>query len=233
MCCAASSGGRCDGRFQLGVIEGLTPRLVAAVADVLGGAYPVLIDDLDRISETVEREEGAFRRTLDTGSVILEEALHDGTGRVSGETAFRLHDTHGFPIELTMEMAAEAGVEVDTEGFEREMAAQRELAKADARRRREAIGEESVYRDLLAQSGPTRFTGYEHYEEPASVVAVLSGTDPGTAEIVLDRTPFYAESGGQVGDTGFITTVIGPGPGARHPERAPRPHRAPGHHRRR
>ncbi len=195
--------------FQLGVIEQLTPRLVAAVADVLGGAYPVLVTDLDRISETVEREEGAFRRTLDAGSVILEEALHDGTGRVSGETAFRLHDTHGFPIELTMEMAAEAGVEVDTEGFEREMAVQREKARADARRRRRAIGDETVYRELLGQSGPTRFTGYEHYEEPASIVAVLAGAEPGTAEIVLNQTPFYAESGGQVGDTGFITTETG------------------------
>jgi alanyl-tRNA synthetase len=195
--------------FQLGVIEGLTPRLVAAVADVLGDAYPVLVKELDRISETVEREEGAFRRTLDAGSVILEEALHDGTGKVSGETAFRLHDTHGFPIELTMEMAAEAGVEVDTEGFEREMAAQRELARADARRRRQALGDETVYRDLLNRSGPTRFTGYEHYEEPASVVAVLAGAEPGTAEIVLDQTPFYAESGGQVGDTGVITTETG------------------------
>src|ERR1700688_970558 len=195
--------------FQFGVLDSLTPRLVASVADVLGSAYPVLVTELDRISETVEREEGAFRRTLDTGSVILEEALRAGTGRLSGEAAFRLHDTHGFPIELTMEMAAEAGVEVDTEGFEREMAAQRELAKADARRRREALGEEAIYRELLTQSGPTRFTGYEHYEEPASVVAVLPGAEPGTAEIILDRTPFYAESGGQVGDTGVITTETG------------------------
>jgi len=195
--------------FQLGVLELVTPRLVAAVADVLGDAYPVLANELDRIQETVEREEGTFRRTLEAGSVILEEALRDGTGRVPGDVAFRLHDTHGFPIELTMEMAAEAGVEVDTEGFEREMAAQRDLARADARRRREALGEDTVYRDLLAQSGPTRFTGYEHYEEPTTVVAVLTGALPGTAEIVLDRTPFYAESGGQVGDTGVITTETG------------------------
>ncbi len=195
--------------FQLGVLEPITPRLVAAVADVLGDAYPVLVSDLDRISETVEREEGAFRRTLDAGSVILEEALRDGTGRVSGQTAFRLHDTHGFPIELTMEMAAEAGVEVDTEGFEHEMAAQRELARADARRRRQAVADENVYREMLARTGPTRFTGYEHYEEPAQVVAVLAGAEPGTAEIILDRTPFYAESGGQVGDTGAITTESG------------------------
>jgi alanyl-tRNA synthetase len=89
------------------------------------------------------------------------------------------------------------------------MAAQRDLARADARRRREAHGDETLYRELLAESGPTRFTGYEHYEEPARVVAVLAGADPGTAEIVLDRTPFYAESGGQVGDTGFITTETG------------------------
>ncbi|MDR3649260.1 MAG: alanine--tRNA ligase [Acidimicrobiales bacterium] len=195
--------------FQLGVLEEFTPRLVATVAGVLGGAYPTLVDDLDRVQDTVAREEGAFRRTLDAGSVILEEALRDGTGRVSGATAFRLHDTHGFPIELTMEMAAEAGVEVDTEGFEREMEAQRELARADARRRRQALGDESTYRGLLAESGPTRFTGYEHYEEPSRVVAVLAGSQPGTAEIVLDRTPFYAESGGQVGDTGVITTETG------------------------
>ena len=195
--------------FQLGVFELVTPRLVAAVADVLGGPYPTLVSELDRIQETVEREEGAFRRTLDAGSVILEDALRDGTGRVSGEAAFRLHDTHGFPIELTMEMAAEAGVEVDTEGFEREMAAQRELARADARRRRQSLGDEAIYRELLAQSGPTRFTGYEHYEEPSSVVAVLAGSEPGIAEVVLDRTPFYAESGGQVGDTGVITTETG------------------------
>ena len=195
--------------FQLGVLDTVTPRLVAAVADVLGRAHPALVGDLDRIQETVEREEGAFRRTLDAGSVILEEALRSGTGRVPGEVAFRLHDTHGFPIELTMEMAAEAGVEVDTEGFERAMAAQRELAQADARRRRQAVGEEATYRQLLDAAGPTRFTGYRHYEEPATVVAVLAGAEPGTAEIFLDRTPFYAEGGGQLGDTGVITTESG------------------------
>ncbi|HTZ09233.1 MAG TPA: alanine--tRNA ligase [Acidimicrobiales bacterium] len=195
--------------FQLGVLSSVTPPLVAAVAEVLGRAHPALVTELDRVQETVEREEGAFRRTLDAGSVILEEALRSGSGRVPGDVAFRLHDTHGFPIELTMEMAAEAGVEVDTEGFEREMASQRELAKADARRRRQAVGEEATYRQLLEAGGPTRFTGYEHAEEPATVVAVLAGAEPGTAEIVLDRTPFYAEGGGQLGDTGVIVTEEG------------------------
>jgi alanyl-tRNA synthetase len=159
--------------------------------------------------ETVEREEASFRRTLDAGSAMLEDALSSGATVVPGELAFRLHDTHGFPIELTMEMAAEAGVEVDVEGFETAMAEQRRRAQADARARREAVGEETLYRELLERAGPSTFTGYAHYEEPATVVGVIPGSDPGRAEIVLDRTPFYAESGGQVGDTGVITTETG------------------------
>ena len=195
--------------FQLGVIEPVTPRLVDSAAAVLGQAHPDLVDDLDLIVATVEREEGSFRRTLASGSVILEEELALGHGRVSGEVAFRLHDTHGFPIELTMEMAAEAGAEVDAEGFEQAMAAQRERARSDARARRASAGEEAVYRELLDSSGPTVFTGYSHAQDPTTVVAVLDGSEPGTAEIILERTPFYAESGGQVGDTGTITTETG------------------------
>jgi alanyl-tRNA synthetase len=195
--------------FQLGVIEPVTPALVAAAAGVLGPAYPVLVEELDLIQATVEREEGSFRRTLAAGSAILEEELASGRGKVSGAVAFRLHDTHGFPIEMTMEMAAEAGAEVDTEGFEAAMAVQRERARADARARRASAGEEAVYRELLDSAGPTVFTGYAHGQDPATVVAVMDGSAPGTAEIVLDRTPFYAESGGQVGDTGVITTETG------------------------
>jgi alanyl-tRNA synthetase len=195
--------------FQLGMIEPITPSLVASVAEVLGQAYPVLVEQLDLIQSTVEREEGSFRRTLASGSIILEQELAGGSGVVSGETAFKLHDTHGFPIELTMEMAAEAGAEVDAAGFEKAMAVQRERARADARARRASAGEEAVYRQLLDSSGPTDFTGYTHAQDPSTVVAVLNGSEPGTAEIVLDRTPFYAESGGQVGDTGTITTETG------------------------
>jgi alanyl-tRNA synthetase len=195
--------------FQLGVIEPITPGLVATAADVLGQAYPALLEQLDLIQATVEREEGSFRRTLASGSAILEEELATGNGQVSGEVAFRLHDTHGFPIELTMEMAAEAGAEVDSAGFEKAMAAQRQRARADARARRASAGEEAVYRELLDSHGPSTFTGYVHAQDPTTVVAVLNGAEPGTAEIVLDRTPFYAESGGQVGDTGTITTETG------------------------
>ncbi len=195
--------------FQLGVIEPITPRLAKSVSETLGAAYPALVSQLDLIQSTVEREEGSFRRTLDSGSVLLEEALAKGTGHISGDVAFKLHDTHGFPIELTMEMAAEAGAQVDTEGFEQEMAAQRERARADARKRRALTADESMYRELLDETGPTEFTGYKHYEEPSTVVAVHTGAEPSTVEVVLDRTPFYAESGGQVGDTGVITTETG------------------------
>jgi alanyl-tRNA synthetase len=195
--------------FQLGVIQPITPRLAESVARTLGGAYPSLVSELDLVKATLEREEGAFRRTLDAGSAVLEEQLAKGTGRVPGDVAFRLHDTHGFPIELTMEMAAEAGAEVDVEGFEREMAEQRERARADARKRRAVRADDSVYREILDREGPTHFTGYSHYEEPANVVAVHSGTQPDTVDVILDRTPFYAEAGGQVGDTGIITTETG------------------------
>jgi alanyl-tRNA synthetase len=195
--------------FQLGVVEPITPRLVEEAVGVFGEAYPALAEQLDLIRATVEREEGNFRRTLESGSAILEEALAGGATTVSGDVAFRLHDTHGFPIELTMEMAAEAGAMVDVEGFEAAMAEQRRRAQVDAKARRETVGEETLYREVLERAGPSAFTGYEHYEEPATVVAVLPGAKPGTADIVLDRTPFYAESGGQVGDTGVITTETG------------------------
>jgi alanyl-tRNA synthetase len=195
--------------FQLGVIDPVTPRLVKSVAEVLGGTYESLRDNVDLVQEVVEREEGAFRRTLDSGSSLLEQELAKKTRIIPGDVAFRLHDTHGFPIELTMEMAAEAGAEVDVDGFEREMSAQRERARADARKRRAMTADESVYREILDRSGSTNFTGYSHYEEPAQVVAVHQGSEPGTVEVVLDRTPFYAEGGGQVGDTGMIVTETG------------------------
>jgi alanyl-tRNA synthetase len=195
--------------FQLGVVQPVMPMLVQEAVAVLAPAYPELATQADAITATVEREEASFRRTLESGSAILAEALASGGGRVPGDVAFRLHDTHGFPIELTVEMAAEAGAEVDVGGFEAEMAEQRSRARADARARRAVAGEEAAYRELLDRAGPSTFTGYEHYEEPAVVVAVLPGADEHSAEIVLDRTPFYAEGGGQVGDTGVITTETG------------------------
>ena len=194
---------------QLGVTGSVTPKLVATVVAVLGQAYPELPRQMDLLQAIVEREEATFRRTLESGSAILDEELQKGSGRVEGSVAFRLHDTHGFPIELTMEMAGEAGAEVDLEGFAQEMSVQRGRAKEAAAGKKSTATDESKYRELLDVAGPTLFDGYNQYETASRVVAVFPGGKPGSVEIVLDRTPFYAESGGQVGDTGVITTETG------------------------
>ena len=193
---------------QMGVRQPMAARLVRAVVGSLGRAYPVLVDETDAIADTVDREEAAFLRTLATGSAVVADELAKGGKVLSGDVAFKLHDTHGFPVELTVEMAAEAGASVDMAGFERAMAAQRSMARADAARRRGA-GDASAYRQLLDSAGPTTFTGYDQAQQAARVVAVLRREQDRTVEIVLDRTPFYAESGGQVGDRGVITTETG------------------------
>ncbi len=131
-----------------------------------------------------------------------------GAKVVPGELAFRLHDTYGFPVELTAEIAAEAGLGVDMEGFESHMADQRTRARAATKAARMPGGEES-YRLLADEVGPSAFVGYSEYQAAARVVAVLAGSEPDRAEVILDRTPFYAEAGGQVGDRGVVTTETG------------------------
>jgi len=198
---------------QLGVTDPITPRLVDAAVGVLGAAYPSLAEQHRLITDVVAREEDGFLRTLATGSTILEEQLASGAGSVSGEVAFRLHDTYGFPVELTVEIAEEAGVAVDLEGFEAAMDQQRSQARAAARSGRAVAGEQA-YRSVLDIEGQTVFVGQraDGYSAPARVVAVLADLDPdhaGQAEVFLDRTPFYAEGGGQDGDTGTIVTETG------------------------
>ncbi len=197
----------------LGTRGGVTEPLVDAAVGVLGGAYPALAEQHGLVVETVTREEEGFERTLATGSRILEEELAEGAGLVSGEVAFRLHDTFGFPVELTVEMAGEAGASVDLEGFERAMDRQREMAHAAARSAT-TVADDGAYRSVLDGGGESVFIGYrpDGYSAPARVVAVLSPGDPewpGQVEVFLDRTPFYAEGGGQVGDTGTIVTETG------------------------
>jgi alanyl-tRNA synthetase len=165
------------------------------------------------ITDVVVREEEGFLRTLATGSTILEEQLASGVDSVSGDVAFRLHDTYGFPIELTVEIAEEAGVSVDLAAFEAAMDHQRAQARAAARSGRSVAGE-PAYRSVLDTEGQTVFVGQrpDGYSAPARVVAVLADLDPdhaGQAEVFLDRTPFYAEGGGQLGDTGTIVTETG------------------------
>ena len=198
----------------LGVDQLVTPPMISATIELMGDAYPEIRTNADTITGLVEREEGRFRQTLKTGSDLLDAELRDlAAGEVlPGEVAFRLHDTYGFPLDVTREVAAERGVAVDDGGFEAAMAAQRERAKAA--RKGGGVDEASLatYREVLEAGGPTDFTGREEPESKATVVAVLAGPDGEagpTVEVFLDRTPFYAESGGQVGDTGTIRTETG------------------------
>ena len=207
---------------RLGVDKPIGPALVQAATEVLGEAYPALRAQHDLIVNVVAREEAGFDRTLRAGLSRLEEAFAGGSPVLGGDVAFTLHDTHGFPIELTEELARDVGVEVDRAGFDAAMADQRERARSAAKASR--AGDEAAYRALLETEGPTSFVGrgLQNYEAPARVVAVLEGSgdhrdaasaegraDGRTVEIVLDRTPFYAEGGGQIGDTGTIVTESG------------------------
>jgi alanyl-tRNA synthetase len=207
---------------RLGVEKPIGPTLVQAATDVLGEAYPDLRAQHDLVVNVVAREEAGFDHTLRAGLSRLEEAFASGARVLPGDVAFTLHDTHGFPVELTEELAREAGVEVDRTGFDAAMASQRERARSAAKASR--AGDEAAYRALLEAGGPTEFVGrgVENYEVPAQVVSVLEGSgdhrdragaddraDGRTVEIFLDRTPFYAEQGGQIGDTGTIVTESG------------------------
>jgi len=197
---------------RLGVDRPVTPVLVDAATEVLGGAWPALIENNDVILSVLEREEAGFDRTLRAGLGRLEEAFATGDKVLGGDVAFTLHDTHGFPVELTEELARDAGVEVDRAAFDEAMTAQRSRARAAARASK--VGDESAYRSVLEIEGSTHFVGRSasHYEVPARVVAVMAGADAdggNDVEIFLDQTPFYAEGGGQVGDTGTIVTETG------------------------
>ena len=195
----------------------LFPGLVDATVEVMGDAYPDLADKLDMIVAAVTREEERFRRTLASGVDLLQRELEEVEGdSLPGAVAFKLHDTYGFPIELTSEMATERGVDVDIPGFEEEMEAQRTRARA-AWKGGDATGAE-VYRHLADELGPTAFTGYEVERDHGRILAILREGEQVQAagegeevEVFVDTTPFYAESGGQVGDTGSLSTETGVG----------------------
>jgi alanyl-tRNA synthetase len=188
--------------YLLGVEDVITPTLVDEVVAIMGDDYPELADSHAVVRQAVERET-RFRETLRTGSAILDTALAKlAPGEpLAGDVAFQLHDTYGFPLEVTQEIVAEQGVEVDQAGFDEAMAEQRRRAKAA---RKVQTGERADDLDLPE----TEFVGRETYEvDDATVLAVLGEGDD--TVVVLDRTPFYAESGGQVGDTGEIVTDTG------------------------
>jgi len=198
--------------YLLGVDQAVTPTLVDATVAVMGDAYPDLVKQRDTIVAVVGREEERFRTTLARGVALLDDLLAQGD--VQGEDAFYLHDTLGFPIDLTREIAGERGRAVDLEGF----AARMEEQRRRGQEAQQAGGREQAplerYRELVDAAGPTEFTGRQEHATKATVLALVRDGEPveragpgATVDVVLDRTPFYAEAGGQVGDTGVITSV--------------------------
>ena len=229
----------------LGRTESFLAELSTVVVDAMEGAYPLLTDARQDIHSVIAAEERQFARTLDAGVVHFEEALIPITGAtrkvggvrpedlpadspaLPGDVAFRLHDTYGFPIDLTVELAAEYGVRVDRAGFEEALNEQRQRSRGG--KKAELAGHEemrALYAQVAERAGATRFLGYETTDAPGKVVAILrDGTDyqeleakpevelrlpaEAEAEIVLDQTPFYAEGGGQVGDQGVLKSESG------------------------
>ncbi len=209
----------------LGIERPIIGELMTTVRDAMGPSYPELVTDFERINRIAAAEETAFNRTLASGSKLFEDAAAAtraaGSSELGGSDAFALHDTYGFPIELTLEMAAEAGLTVDELGFRELMAEQRRRAKADAAARKHAHADLSAFRELV-DAGPTEFTGFEELTSQARILGIFvdgkrvpvvahrprvhsETVPPERVEIVLDRTPLYAESGGQIADAGSIT----------------------------
>jgi alanyl-tRNA synthetase len=185
--------------------------------DKMALSYPEVASDWERISTVAYAEEDAFRQTLRTGTTIFDlaaqEAKGSGQTQLSGSKAFALHDTYGFPIDLTLEMAAEQGLTVDEGGFRRLMSEQRQRAKADARAKKGQHADATAYRQVSDALGrPVEFTGYSEVVSEATVRGIIDGAAALTTEaregdeveLVLDRTPFYAEGGGQLADRGVI-----------------------------
>ncbi|MGA1662657.1 MAG: alanine--tRNA ligase, partial [Candidatus Nanopelagicales bacterium] len=204
----------------LGCEEPAIGDLMGTTITTMAPQYPELNDEASRITTVSVQEEGAFLQTLRTGTQIFDmaasEVRNNGGGVLPGEQAFVLHDTYGFPIDLTLEMAREQGLDVDEAGFRELMTEQRERAKADARSRKAGVASVTAYREVLERGGTTGFTGYVETLSEGVVTGILRdgavvpvAREGDHVEIVLNRTPFYAEAGGQLGDHGRITSAGG------------------------
>jgi alanyl-tRNA synthetase len=221
----AQRGGS-GGRSRGGHDERFLHELSSVAIGALGEQYPELIRDAPNIHTVIDAEEAAFLGTLRTGSAIfdaaVEETKRSGSHTIRGDQAFQLHDTYGFPIDLTLEMAGEQGLVVDEAEFRRLMTEQRQRAKADAAGKKTGNADISVFARMLERAGVVTFTGYDEVANEATVVGLIVGgssvpsAGQGTAvEVVLDRTPFYAEGGGQLADNGILTAIgSGAGEGA-------------------
>ena len=190
-------------------------ELVSASIEAMGPQYPELVSDRERITKVAQAEEETFLQTLRSGTQIFDQASavvkKSGGKEISGDDAFKLHDTYGFPFDLTLEMANEQGLAVDADGFKRLMKEQRDRAKADAKSKKSGHTDVSEYRKIAEQGKKLEFIGYTHLESESTLLGLFKegkvseeanvGDD---VEVILDRTPFYAEGGGQLADGGFI-----------------------------
>ena len=204
----------------LGTSDPSMATLTEAAIGAMGPQYPELVSDSARILSVSASEEESFLQTLKSGTAIFDLAASavkaTKSTQMSGDDVFKLHDTYGFPFDLTLEMAREVGLEVDETGFTRLMKEQRDRAKADARAKKSGHTDLSEYKKIADASGATEFVGYTQIETESRVTAILVdglGTKSAQAgddvEIILDRTPFYAEGGGQLADGGTITLTDG------------------------
>jgi alanyl-tRNA synthetase len=190
---------------KLGVEASFFHKLVDPLCEEMGAAYPELVKAKGHVKKVLAQEEARFAETLDQGMEILESAIAETRGKtIPGPVVFKLYDTYGFPVDLTADVARERGLEVDNEGFEREMAAQRKRARAASR-----FGDSDG--EAISTDASSEFSGYEHVEESSVVTGLIrdgSAVDVlekgETAAVILASTPFYAESGGQIGDTGVL-----------------------------
>ena len=199
----------------LGAHEPTMGALIRSVITSMSPQYPSLTGEAGRIETIAVGEEEAFRQTLRSGTSVFDTAVANtksrGAATLSGADAFSLHDTYGFPIDLTLELAAEQGLEVDRDGFTELMSEQRQRAKADAVARKAGVTPLTAYREVMEAAGRTQFTGYDEWasdslikgllQDGESVASVKAGEQ---VEVILDRSPFYAEAGGQLGDHGII-----------------------------
>ena len=204
----------------LGAENPVMKDLIEATIKAMGPQYPELNTDKKRILEIAIGEETSFAQTLKTGTLLFENSIEDlkktKSKALSGEKVFELHDTYGFPYDLTLEMASEAGIAIDAEGFKRLMLEQKNRAKADAKERKQGLGDLQQYRALADLAGITNFTGYAETSSEVSLKGLLQDGNVAKSvaqgidvEFVLDRSPFYAEGGGQLADSGKLVLSNG------------------------
>ena len=204
----------------LGSQELVLAELVKSSIAAMAPQYPELISNQDRILEVTVAEEESFIQTLKSGTSIFDLAANELKSNkvksLPADTAFKLHDTYGFPFDLTLEMAREKGLEVDENGFRRLMKEQKERAQADARTKKSGHTDLTLYKNIIDKNGATQFVGYDNNQSESKLTGILvegkSVSEAGNGaeiEVTLNRTPFYAEGGGQIADGGFIKLANG------------------------